>query len=451
MSKMDSQNRKKQSSATGGLGKSRRSFEWPLLLYPVLFLITLAILYVVNRSIEKESPRLAPASWAGPQRSVTPDPAGGERVTGGETDGRTSFAGEPGLTSETHLSQGDKARGRGDLSSSVAGRMGHAVDLNRLEGAARTAALLRVAIDEKDRDKIKQYVAELVALGDEAVAPLSKLMAEEEGDAALWAATALARIGTPLAAGALLDRLAQTRNGLYKEELCKRAASVKNHDSWPLLLDTVMQSNDTAVVRAASTALSTLADAAVLDEVMVRYDAASTESEIERLNQLVRNLRSPKATEALLSLAGNPASAPQDSLQEAAIEALGKVADAQSVSYLLRRLEASGPGQDTQIFNTITRIDNPEAQAALLYAAAGNKEVSAEHGQTAAIYALKNYPNEQTVALLERITAQEHNAKVLTAALRTLDDIKRSPQAVTANADSLRRSQQMLPLKPMEK
>jgi HEAT repeat protein len=152
-----------------------------------------------------------------------------------------------------------------------------------------------------------------------------------------------------------------------------------------------------------------------------------------------------------MSLAGNPASAPQDSLQEAAIEALGKVGDAQSVSYLLRRLEASAPGQDTQIFNTITRIDNPEAQSALLYAAAGNKEVSAEHGQTAAIYALKNYPNEQSVALLERIAAQEHNEKVLTAAQRTLDDIRKSPQSVTAKADALDRSEQMLPLKPMTK
>jgi HEAT repeat protein len=329
--------------------------------------------------------------------------------------------------------------------------MQHAVDLSRLKGAARTAALLRIAVDEKDHARIKQYLAELVAMGDEAVIPLSRLLGDEEGDAALWAATALARIGTPAAAGALLDRLSQTKDSDYKEELSKRVSSISNHDSWPLLLDTVTQASDSTVARAAGTALSTMADAPVIDEVMARYDSASTEAEVDRLAQLVRNIRSPRATESLLSLAGSVSSAPADSLQEAAIEALAKVGDAQSISYLLQRLEASPPGQDTQLFNTITRIDSPEAETSLLYAAAGNKEVSAEHGQTAAIYALKNYPDEKTVALLERIIAQEQNEKVLTAATRTLDDIQRSPRTVTAKADSLQKSEEMLPLKPLEK
>ena len=104
--------------------------------------------------------------------------------------------------------------------------MQHAVDLSRLQGAAKTAALLRIAVDEKDQAQIKQCLAELVAMGDEAVIPLSNLLTDEEGDAALWAATALARIGTPMAATTLLDRLAQTQEGAYKEELGKRVAGL---------------------------------------------------------------------------------------------------------------------------------------------------------------------------------------------------------------------------------
>ena len=100
----------------------------------------------------------------------------------------------------------------------------------------------------------------------------------------------------------------------------------------------------------------------------------------------------------------------------------------------------------------ITQINSPDAETPLLYAAAGNKEVSAEHGQTAAIYALKNYPDEQTVALLQRIAAQEQNEKVLTAVTRTLNDIRQSPHAVAAaQADALQKSEQMLPLKTVEK
>ena len=422
------------------------SFEWPLLIYPVLFLTTLAILYAVNRSIEKESP--APLNE---QRTTQEQAATSDRVGDDATGGRAKLA--SGLSS--HSRQLTEATGANQTpaaqSHRAAGKTQRAVDLSRLTGAAKTVALLRIAVDENDHAKIKQYLADLVAMGDEAVIPLSDLLAEEESDAALWAAAALARIGTPAAAGTLLDRLSQTQDGVYKEDLSKRVSSISNHDSWPLLLDTVMQASDSTVVRAAGAALSRMADAPVLDELMARYDSASTEAEVDRLAELVRNIRSSKATESLLSLAGSVSSAPADNLQEAAIEALAKIGDAQCISYLLQRLEASPPGQDTQLFNTITRIDSPEAQTSLLYAAAGNKEVSAEHGQTAAIYALKNYPSESTVALLERIIAQEQNERVVTAATRTLDDIKQSTHAVAAKADSLQKSEELFPLKTLEK
>jgi len=442
---------------------NRRSFEWPLLIYPALFLITLAILYVVNLSIQRESPAALGPQHATEQRAATADPAGpSNRTTGAAagnrmklTSGVVPRAQQPAEAADgpspALTSPNAKAAGKSGRAAATTGKRRPAVDLSQLQGPARTLAILCLAVDEKDQARIKQCLAELVAMGDGAVIPLNDLITNEPGDVALWAATALARIGTPTATSALLDRLAETKEGDYKEELGKRVSSISNHESWPLLLDTMMQAGDTTIVRAAGTSLSMMADAAVIDEVIARYDSASSETEVERLTQLVRNIRSPKATESLLSLAGHPSSAPQDSLQEASIEALAKIGDAQSVSYLLRRLEASPPGEGTQLFDAITRMDSPAAQTPLLYAAAGNKEVSAEHGQTAAIYALKNYPDERTVALLERIIAQEQNEKVLTAATRTLDDIKRGPHAVAIKPESLQKSEQMLPLKPLEK
>ena len=452
----------KQPSTTARAGpvEGRRAFEWPLLIYPVLLLATLAILYTVNRSIERESPISPLPQHTGQEPAGTPShvaptgPAASHqpKLASGPTTPSPASAGASGAKGNpTPTPRGDKAASQPNRAASPAGKTRHAVDPSQLKGPAKTAALLCLAVEEKDHARIKQCLAELVAMGDQAVVPLKNVLADEQDDAALWAATALARIGTPAATGALLDRLAQTKEGSYKEELGKRVSSISNHDSWPLLLDTIVQTSDPTVVRAAGTSLSAMADTPVLDEVMARYETASTETEVDRLTQLVRNIRSPKATGSLLSLAGPPSFGPQDSLQDAAVEALAKIGDARSVSYLLRRLEASPPGQDTQIFNAITQIDSPDAQTSLLYAAAGNKEVSAEHGRTAAIYALKNYPDEKTVTLLERIMAQEQNEKVLTAAARTLDDIKRSPHVVTANADSLQKSEQMLPLEPLEK
>ena len=343
----------------------------------------------------------------------------------------------------------DEAADRAERTVSAAGDTS-AVDIDTLQGPDRTVALLRLAVESKDHNRIKQSLNELVALGDAAVVSLNDLV-NMGGEAGLWAAEALARIGTPMATTALLDTLAQTKEGSFKEELGRRIAGINNHDSWPTLLDTMTQTADAAVARAASTSLARMADTPVLDEIMARYEAAATEAEMQRLAQLVGNIQSPKATDALLSLAGDIASAPQDALQQAAIDALANVGDAQCLSHLLQRLEATTPGEGTDVYNAITRVSNPDVHSQLLYAAAGNKEVSAEYGRTAALEALKNYPSEETIALLERIVAQESNEKVVTAASRALDEIRRAPHVITAKADTLKKSEEMLPLKPLTK
>jgi HEAT repeat protein len=456
---------KKQAAAAGHL-QGHRSFEWPLLIYPVLFVATSGILYMVSRSIERETAR-PPAATNTPQNQTAPsdqatrsdpattgapdrpDPPLVDAVPHSPVPAATAGANTDGPAS---LRPDGEDTMRGPGLTTAGDPTQDAVDLDQLQGADRTAALLRSAVRQKNHAQIKQCLAELVARGDDAVVALHDLITTEESDAALWAATALARIGSPMATTALLEQLAVTKNGLYREEFGRRVSSIGNHESWPLLLDAMMQTDDTTIVRTAGASLSNMADGSVLDEVMARYNnATATETDTARLAQLVRNIRSPQATKSLLSLAPEVDGVPENALQQAAIEALAKVGDAQCVSHLLRRLEASPPGETARLFNTITRIDSPEAHASLLYAAAGNKEVSAENGRTAAIYALKNFPDDKTVALLERIVAREQNEKVLTAATRTLDTIKRSPHAVTAKADALQKSEEMLPLPPLEK
>ena len=97
---------------------------------------------------------------------------------------------------------------------------------------------------------------------------------------------------------------------------------------------------------------------------------------------------------------------------------------------------ATPPGEGAYLFKTIAQIDNAAAQGPLLYAAAGNKEVSAEYGRTAAIYALRNFPDGQTCALRESIIAQEDNTAVATAALRTLENIRKTAPETTAKVDA---------------
>jgi HEAT repeat protein len=434
-------------------------FEWPLLIYPALFVITLVLLHCVNRSIEQRTPiptgerqiaRQEPATTDHLQESNPPSADNAVSVpplptplSPAEQRARAARAIAP-----VPAKQDDGPTNRTDRPAPAAATPAAGVD--QLQGPARFIALLQMAAGENDHTRIKECLDELVALGDAAVVPLNDLLGQED-EAALWAAEALARIGSPLATSALLDTLAQTKEGPYKEELAKRVSSISNHESWPVLLDSVLQTGDATVVRAASASLSRMADTPVVDALVAYYEVASTEVELERLTQLVGNIQSPAATEALLALAGDVSSAPQDALQKAAIEALAKIGGPQCVSHLLRRLEAAPPGEGTEVFNAITQINQPEAYSALLYAAAGNKEVSAESGRTAAIYALKNYPSEQTMVLLERIIEQEYNDKVRAAATRTLDDLKLAPHSVVAKAEPTVKEEHILPPPPEKK
>jgi len=446
-----------QETTTPLASKSRIRLDPTLLLYPACILAALAVLYLVNDSIRKELPgpagrRVAQRQTLAGDRNEKPVSAS-TAVNGHAAPPAGSIS--PLQASDTETAATDPSvqtarDGEKTKRTVAAGRTDRMAAIDQLQGTDKIAALLCLAVEDKDHTRIKQCLSELVALGDLAVVSLNDLV-NEGGDAGLWAAEALARIGTPMATSALLDTLAQTKEGAYKEELGRKLSAIANHDSWPVLLDTMTQTGDATVARAASVSLARMADTPVLDEIIARYETAATETETQRLAQLVGSIQSPDATDALLSLAGDVTSTPQDGLQKAAVDALANVGDAQCLSHLMKRLEATTPGEGSDIYNAITRISNPEAHSQLLYAAAGNKEVSAEYGRTAAIEALRNYPSEETVALLERIVAQESNEKVVTAASRTLDDIKRAPHVITAKADSLQKSEEMLPLKSVTK
>jgi HEAT repeat protein len=424
----------------------RLPFEWPLLAFPVAVLAALVVLCVVDYSIKREMSASVTRRPAETAKAIAPAAT--------ERDTAASLAAEEGKPApQITPDSGQQAAVASDMPLQppvtqqapepgkrlppVREEAGAPTRLAGLEGPDRTIVVLQDAIREKDQARIKQCIDNLVALGDQAIAPLTQVISNEGGEAGLWAAEALARIGTPLATTTLLDTLSQIKEGQYKEELGKRVAAISNHESWPVLLDHALQTADPTVLRAAGNSLSRMADTPVVDELLARYEIATEEGDIERIAQIIRNIDSSGATEALITLAGDVASAPQDALEQAAIEALGKIGDPQAVSYLMRKLEASPPGQGDYLFNTISQIKQPQAQDALLYAAAGNKEVSAENGRLAAIYALQNYPDARTYTLLEQIVAQEENERVSSAAVRTLDNIRRTSPHVVANAQSL--------------
>jgi len=456
--------RQKQKNTTGSKTatpvekKSLLRREWPLLLYPALVLMALAVLYTANRSLQDRLSRSGNPQRDGQDTTVTPGQVHrtnpNPRLPGDDsastTQSQTPSDRQAGFSGQTERARALAAFRRRANAEAQPTTTGTGAELH-LEPAARLLGSLRQAIATQDHARIKQCMNDLLALGDEAVASLAEIVASGKDETTLWAAEALARIGTPGAATVLLDTLEQVKDGPYKEQLAKRASSISNHDSWPVLLDAIQDTQDPTVQRAAAASLTGMADTAVVDEIVARYDAAQTQEEADLLAQTLGNIDSPEAGASLRALAGDVSVPAQDGLQAAAIAALAEIGDPQSVNYLLQRLEASAPGQGSSLYNTITTIDDPQAQSALLYAAAGSKEVSAERGRTAAICALENYPSTETCQLLEQIVAREDNTAVVTAALRTLESIEKKQPAVVETATSKADTTSLLSTHPLQK
>ena len=396
--------------------KSFLKAEWPLFLFPALILTALIVLYAVHQSMQR-------------QRVCSDGPDVKTTETSPTADAQETPRPEP--EPKTRVPSGRPAPRRAPNRDKPAPKPGP----GQPEKTKTLLATLGQALESNDQAAIKQSMKDLVGLGDDAVEGLGEMVMQGDDETASWAAEALARIGTPYAASMLLTAMEELQASPLREQLVKEISGITNHDSWPVLMDALLQSQDAAVQRATSTSLAGMADAAIVDEIVTLYEAATTEAEMTQLARLVSNISSTKASRSLLTLAGDVSSTPQNSLQEAAVTALASIGDAQCVSYLLQKLEASSPGEGSSLFTAIAGIDQPQAQSALLYAAAGNKEVS-EQGQAAAIYALGNYPNTETYRLLQQISASEDNATVLSAAVRTLERIEQSTPALTETVTS---------------
>ncbi len=413
--------------------KSFFKSEWPLFLYPALILMALAVLFVVNRSMQQE--RVTPKD---PQPTTTQQP---QTADAQETPGDLS------APKVTPAAERPAPRRHEERTEPTPPRP-------RPGQSQKTQSLLATlgqAMDAQDHAMIKQCMKDLVGLGDGAVEGLGELVMQGDGETAKMAAEALARIGTPYAASMLLTALEEMEEGPFREQVAKQMSTIANHESWPVLMDAFLESGDATIQRAVSTSLASMADTAIIDEIVAMYDAATTEEEMAQWARLVSNISSPKANDSLLTLAGDVSSIPQTSLQEASIEALANIGDPKGVSYLFQKLEAASPGEGSYLYTSITKISQPQAQSALLYAAAGNKEVSAEQGRTAAIYALGNYPNTDTYALLQQIAASEDNAAVITAAVRTLERIEASTPTLADTMTSKASPSVTLTTNPLQK
>ena len=201
----------------------------------------------------------------------------------------------------------------------------------------------------------------------------------------------------------MLRTLSTLPDGEQKMELAHQVGALRDRTAAPVLLDWMVVTTDRAVLRSAMEAFGAVADAELIAEIKRRFGTAFRSDDRYRLAKAVRNITNVEAVEPLIELA-NDGAAPHE-LTVAATDALATIGTPPAVSLLLEKLQTIEPDDAPRLLSAIARIDRPEARPALEYAAFGNKEAPTDGARVAAIQALGNYRDNDTRAVLGKLSA----------------------------------------------
>jgi HEAT repeat protein len=215
-----------------------------------------------------------------------------------------------------------------------------------------------------------------------------------------------------------LRRLAALPDGEEKLQLAQSIGDLRDPTAIPLLLDWATMTTDRALLRSALDALGPVATAETIADVQQRYTAAFRYDDRYRLAKVLRNISNPEAAPALIALAENADAPPE--LVVAATESLATIGTPEALACLLGKLQAADPDDTGRLKTAIARIEQPAALAALRFAALGNKDAPTDTTRAAAAQALANFRDEETLAVLEQLSA-DPSAIVSAAALGALE------------------------------
>ncbi len=200
----------------------------------------------------------------------------------------------------------------------------------------------------------------------------------------------------------MLRQIAALPEGSEKTLLVQEVARLNDRAVVPVLLNWATTTPDRMILRATTTALGRFGDGEMIGEIERRYREARSYDDRYRLAKIIAGFTNPEAVPALIALA-NADDVPVQ-LAVAAADGLATVGTGPAVSVLLQKLTTEPAEESPRLETTIGRINRPEALPALQDAARGNKDAPSIRGQVAAIHALVNFSDEQTLALLGELS-----------------------------------------------
>lgn len=216
----------------------------------------------------------------------------------------------------------------------------------------------------------------------------------------------LIRMGTEESITGLVLVLRDLPAGEVKSLICQKLESLQTAGREELLLGLLLVDADQEVGRALTSALASQADEALIGRLAELHDIIPETPIRERLQEVLSQGTGDRVTTALGKLVMEGNRRANDPLVLAAGRALADNASAQALDALFGKLSSvSKQSESSALAELVAGIWRPRAHQPLLYAAEGNKVATSTSSRIAAIRALRNFPGDETIEVLSRLSS----------------------------------------------
>lgn len=264
-------------------------------------------------------------------------------------------------------------------------------------------------------------IREYAAKNPGAHAELATLAKRPDADTALLGAHGLAGLGTPEAAVELVAAIQGAAHGVGKRELSAALGTFNSPGTAQLFLGLLGTSEDREVLAGAEKALSNVADAPVVQDILQRYEASNSSTERENLLAALRHMQTASCVPALLDIVNQQkVISTTDPIGLAAVDTLGIIGNAVAVSNLFAHLTNVREGGSSPIYDAIGRVSNPESLPLIASVAYGQVPGISLYSRMAAVQALGNYNAQQAQPALNWLIENDPSAGIREAAAGAL-------------------------------
>lgn len=215
----------------------------------------------------------------------------------------------------------------------------------------------------------------------------------------------LSRSGTAEQVRSVLLRLVALPPGQEKMDLVRALNVGARRELHPWLLEVFAGSDDVEVSRELKQQLAAKATPELIAVAIGVHDAGADATAQSRVLEFLRECSGDESVEALADALLEPSRPVSEPVNAAIARALAANGSGVAVDALLLRLSGAGDAEAKFLADLLKGVTRPEAQGQLIRAAEGNKMASTVESRVASIQALGNYPTLETLAVMQRLSA----------------------------------------------